>query len=246
MNTRSIRSCGCIALGGLALLAGCGSSHRGGASATDGPKPADATATADFPAAIDVPIEKQAQDSPALFDAGVDTAGGDAPLAGTDRPVAIDTPVQSVDAPTSVDGPAELDAGYVSLPDGRQLMIVDFCLPILPLASGVRYCPATLDEAKLAVNIALDGGVVDASYSPYGLPGNLIPCAEPVVVYLPEGWFSTAGCYYNTSSGQLLSITIGWDTPTECVDSPIPNTAAWIAHVYGQHVTCTWPGADGG
>jgi hypothetical protein len=63
-------------------------------------------------------------------------------------------------------------------------------------------------------------------------------------MYLPFGpslgW--SAACYYDSQSGQLLAVTTGTDTTEECVDSPLPNTAAHVSGVYGQFTTCSWPG----
>jgi hypothetical protein len=166
---------------------------------------------------------------------------------GTDGPAALDA---SVDAPVGQDGPTGPDGPHFTLPDGREISQVDYCLPILPLESGSRYCPATLDEAKAAAGNALDGGVPDGGLPPEGRPeiSETLTCLQgPLVLYLPQGhtlgWGTS--CYYDASSGQLLAVLAGTDTPTECVDSPTPNTASFIAFVYGQMVTCTSPGFGG-
>ena len=163
---------------------------------------------------------------------------------GADTAASADSPIdqQALDTPPSgEDGLTRLDGHYFTLTDGRQILQVDYCLPILPLSSGSQYCPATLDEARAALRSALDGGVLDAGPQMEGRPEISEPCVEPLVVYLPHGrglgWVTT--CYYESNSGQLLSIIAGSETPTGCEDSPIPNTAAFIAQVFGQLVTCT-------
>ena len=174
--------------------------------------------------------------------------GGGSGTGGIDAPVQTDAPLQVVDAPIGDDGPARPDGRYFKTADGREMMLVDYCLPILPLESGSQYCPATLDDAEAALLAAFDGGIPDARPYMEGIPMIERPCVEPLVVYLPYGrslgW--GAVCYYDESSGHLLSITTGSDTTTECVDSPIPNTVAFTARVFGQLVTCTYRQDTGG
>jgi hypothetical protein len=248
MGNRSLRYRACVGLCSFAVLPGCGSSDDGRPSQPDAAKPFDAVAGPDqaiHPVESDAPAPKT--DAPIQPDAPIQTP--DAPIQGIDVPVqTVDAPIQALDAPSEVDGPARLDGHYFSYPDGRQLLQVDYCLPILPLADGSRYCPATLDEAKAIARDALDGGALDAAPWETGRPQLSQPCVEPLGIFLPNGpslgW--GVACYYDANSGQLLSIVAGSDTTTECTRSPIPNTAAFVAQVYGLYPTCTWPGADGG
>ena len=247
---RDVRVAVWIGLCGITLFVGCGSSDKAGAELNDGAGPDQLGADTVFPA--DLPIDWLAPDVSKSLDTGIDLASLDAPPPSADAPFQVDAPsprtdgpIQTVDAPSGEDGLIQPDGHYYTITDGRRFLEVDFCLPILPLPSGSLDCPATLDDARAALRSAQDGGVLDARPLMDGRPEMSEPCAEPLVVYLPNGQSLGWGraCYYDARSGQLLSITAGSDTPTECVNSPIPNTAAFTAQVYGQHVTCTWPGS---
>lgn len=160
----------------------------------------------------------------------------DAPAGTPDLPTA-----PGPDAPFSpVDGPL-LPGDAVG--DGGPRVRVDYCLPILPLPTDGRDCPTTLDGARVLVTAALDGGTLDAAPWDIGR-ATIEACVEPVVMFLPRGrglgW--GVACYYGADSGQLLSIAKGTDTPTECLRSSVPNTAAFTYEVYGQYVKCSWPG----
>jgi hypothetical protein len=142
----------------------------------------------------------------------------------------VGAPLNPIDSGT-VSHDAAKDRHTFSIPDGRQFTMVDYCLPVLPLSSQSGGCPADLDEA-----IAVARAARDAS------PASMGGCAEGWVYYWPQGptlgWASA--CYYDTQSRQLVSVLSGSDTPSECIRSPEPNTAAFIANVYGRPVTCSY------
>jgi hypothetical protein len=131
------------------------------------------------------------------------------------------------------------DTHYSVMPDGRRIEIVDYCLPILPLQSGSAMCPANLAEAQAIVDVIQDGGALDAAMRLFN--SRIRPCVEPIAVFIPIEWASSTVCFYDNTSGDLISITQGWDTPTGCPSEPRPDTAAFIAKVYGQKVECTRP-----
>jgi hypothetical protein len=240
MHMRDVQVAGWIGLCGITLVANCSSADKAGPELGDGSRPDQRGA--DSAAPVDAPVSQQALDVSTSLDIAVDSAEWEAPSPRSDAPLQI------VDGPSGEDGLTRPDGRYFTIPDGRQFLQVDYCLPVLPLSSGRLPCPPTLDGAKAALRSALDAGVLDALPPIDGRPEMSEPCVEPVVAYLPYGGslgWSTA-CYYDSNSGQLLSITAGSDTPTECVDSPAPNTASFTAQVYGQFVTCTWPGLGRG
>jgi len=219
MNARVLPISALLVLLSLPLwLAACTSSKR---QNQDGPTMADVPSAADG----HIPSED-------AFNAG----GADGPFVPADMPpTAVDTPPPSFDGP-AVDGSvldvgSTLDGQYTSSPDGRRFLLVDYCLPILPVpADGGRECPATVDDAIAATRV--DGG------SP-GVPSPALHrCTEKVLVYLPYGPYAGGGavCYYDESSRALIAIIVGWDTPTVCDQT---DTAAFIYKVYGQLMTCT-------
>jgi hypothetical protein len=226
MGKAGLRIHGCIVWCGLALSAGCGSADSAPAAPPD----------ADWPDAPAAPPDANWPDAPAPREL-------DAPAAQSDAPNPLDALIGNVDSPLGEDG-ARPDGHYFRQPDGRELLRVDYCLPILALPADGRDCPSTLDGARALVMIdALDGGSLDGGRWDDGRP-KLEGCVEPLFVFLPRGrslgW--NVACYYAADSQQLVSIIEGTDTPTECPSSPVPNTAAFTYKVYGQYVRCAWPG----
>ena len=238
MLARSVRFRRFGILYGIATLWACASSNSGEPETSDGPvRSSDSSGALDQVSSDSLPpadaaIDQRPQDSPVSLGAGADTGNSDSPGSTMDSPFAV-----ADVAPGSDGESAGIDGRYTTSPDGRQFLLVDYCLPILPLANGSRYCPITLDEAIASSRPGLDGG----------LPGahpTIDRCLEPVVVYSPYGpslgWGEA--CYYDSQSRQLISVTTGTDTPEECVGSPMPNTAAYVSSVYGQLVKCSWLG----
>ena len=196
--------------GGMLALSACQSSDDG-STPSDVPDAKSSPDARDALAASEVPVDlATSQDVADFLDVGA-------------TPDAIDTGTGSYDAGK--------DRNTFTIPDGRRFTMVDYCLPILPLSSNRGGCPADLDQAIAAVQTGRDAS-----------QPTLSGCGSNLFVYLPHGpslgW--TSACYFDTASRQLVAVMSGSDTPTECIDSAEPDTAAFLAQVYGRYVTCPY------
>jgi hypothetical protein len=147
--------------------------------------------------------------------------GVDAPSVGVDGPL-VDGP--TVDAP-SVDGKS--DVASIRLPDGRMLLMVDYCDPIHPLSAASTTCPATFDEAMAQAATRQDASI------PY-YSARIWACSEGHYTYVPYGYGTV--CYYEPTTRKLVAITASDDTPYPCAEA---DTASFVRSVYGQWLRCT-------